>query len=660
MAEATRESPRDPRPTAQNFYFREFKGINTQADRTAIDDNEFAWLENLMPVGNANLRVVPAISAQLATVSPDVPYVGWAFNVNKVDYAYVITTNGAGYQILLQSPFTVTKFANAATFSSSGVDATQWKDDRVLFIDPSKGYFSWDGSILVPNGGVCSITITNGGSGYVSAPSVTLSGTATATATVSGGSVVSITITNPGSGYGTPPSVSFSGGGGANAAATANILLGPGMQGVQSITVTAGGTGYTSAPAVTISGGGGSGATATATVSGGAVTSVTITDTGTGYTSVPAVSFGGPGANAAAFTTLYPSGGGTSIATFSGRVWIANNRTIIFSAPDSFFDFTLNSSGGFFTISDATLHDTIQGMIAANNYLYILGKDSVDVLSDVRVVAGITLFTRVNVEATVGTAFIMSLIAYYRTIMFASKNGIFGLTGSTPQKASDALDGIIPLIDFTQPVSAGMVSIYNILCVAFCFTYNDPMQGPRQVQAIFFNDKWFVGSQGSVSFVFSTNIATQQNLYGMVGSGLYQLFSNTSTSATVSTKFESKLWDLQNPIVTKQMTKFGLWAVVPSALATTFNVTFDNEIGSSASVALTPSLNLNFVGTSAITFQGTSNIQFISSGLAPAYTDAQQGGKYLGYTITSTVPQARITLTEYEFFYRQPWGTPTP
>ena len=75
---------------------------------------------------------------------------------------------------------------------------------------------------------VHSILVTNGGSGYTSAPTVTLSGgggtgaTAVASVIISG-VVKAINITNPGKNYTSAPSVSFSGGGGSSAAATAYI-----------------------------------------------------------------------------------------------------------------------------------------------------------------------------------------------------------------------------------------------------------------------------------------------------------------------------------------------------------------------------------------------------------------------------------------------------
>ena len=74
---------------------------------------------------------------------------------------------------------------------------------------------------------VHSVTVSAGGTGYTSAPTVTLSGGggsgATATATVSGGAVTVVTITEEGNSYTSAPTVSFAGGGGSGATATSTI-----------------------------------------------------------------------------------------------------------------------------------------------------------------------------------------------------------------------------------------------------------------------------------------------------------------------------------------------------------------------------------------------------------------------------------------------------
>ena len=83
-----------------------------------------------------------------------------------------------------------------------------------------------------PTDGVASIAVTNGGSGYTEAPTVTISGSgsgASAEAVINSetNEVTAVVITNPGAGYpGSPdpaPTVGFSGGGGTGAAATATL-----------------------------------------------------------------------------------------------------------------------------------------------------------------------------------------------------------------------------------------------------------------------------------------------------------------------------------------------------------------------------------------------------------------------------------------------------
>jgi hypothetical protein len=82
---------------------------------------------------------------------------------------------------------------------------------------------------IKPLGSIDKIQIINGGSGYTSAPTVTISNpsgsgvTATATSTITDGVVTSITIVLAGTQYTTSPNVTISGGGGTKAKATANL-----------------------------------------------------------------------------------------------------------------------------------------------------------------------------------------------------------------------------------------------------------------------------------------------------------------------------------------------------------------------------------------------------------------------------------------------------
>lgn len=89
-----------------------------------------------------------------------------------------------------------------------------------------------DGKDIVPtvsaSGSVASVLVSNGGSGYLTAPTVAFTGGggtgAAGTAILSGDEVVGVTITNPGSGYTSAPAVGFTGGSGTGAVAAATLL----------------------------------------------------------------------------------------------------------------------------------------------------------------------------------------------------------------------------------------------------------------------------------------------------------------------------------------------------------------------------------------------------------------------------------------------------
>ena len=81
---------------------------------------------------------------------------------------------------------------------------------------------------------------------------LSLDGLATGTAVLTSQALSSITITDGGSNYSSAPTVTITGGGGSSATATATLTSGK----VSSISITAGGSGYSSVPTVTFSGGG--------------------------------------------------------------------------------------------------------------------------------------------------------------------------------------------------------------------------------------------------------------------------------------------------------------------------------------------------------------------------------------------------------------------
>lgn len=207
-------------------------------------------------------------------------------------------------------------------------------------------------------GGMVSVRVTSGGSGYASAPTVTIGGTASGVSAycqMNGSVVQGVCVVSPGTGLTGNPAVVFSGGSGSGAAAVAYAsttsipmsffkgrhadvygvdgmgrgirwdgassavediginppAFGPALtctaattaQVVKSVQIAYAGAGYYATPTVSFSGGTPTrAASAKAEIQNGAVVSITVTDPGAGYQAPPAVSISGGIGSGAALT----------------------------------------------------------------------------------------------------------------------------------------------------------------------------------------------------------------------------------------------------------------------------------------------------------------------------------------------------------------------
>lgn len=479
---------------AENLVFRDFGGLNTQAARQGVEKQQFAWLENVLPIGPGNMRALAQISAALASIPGGrVVYYHKQYNILGTSYLFAATTDGSAWQVLLSSPYTVTQIAVGGTFSGSATQIAQWKNERILIIDSgANGYQDWDGA-----------TLTN------------LSGT-------------------------------------------------------------------TGAP-----------------------------------------------------------NNGTCIATYAGSAWIVNgtgDRTISYSKPDSYTDFT--GTGGSTTMTDETLVSSIQQLFPANNFLYIFGTDSVNIIADVQVVAGARQFSNTNIVANIGTDLPRAIIAYYRSIWFMNRNGIFSLYGATPRKVSDELDGIFQRIDFTRPVTAGTVTIYNQLCAVFGFTYNDPAVGNRYIIAVYFDKKWSVASQSTTVAGIATNHGARDTLIGTNGADVHSLFDDTV--AAISQTVKSRFWDFDDYISIKESLNLGVEMTLEGL--GTITPTLDSERQSvSPIVAFSGSTEFLWYNSNGVLFTWFNSLGAVFHWLISGYVwlqgDVENQGHYLGFTITSETPQ---------------------
>jgi hypothetical protein len=559
------------------FVSKDFKGVNVTNNRTAIGEGEFAWLENTQPIGFGNIRIINAPSNVAGvTFANTVSYMASA-NIQNTEFLFAFQEDGSAQYVNIETD-TLGNLAVSSTFSNANVSIVQWKNERILIIDPNNGYKTWDGTNLVDIGSVGAVTINDGGTNYTnvtvtfSAPDQTGGEQATGEAVTLANTIVEILVTEPG-------------------------------------------TGYTAAP------------------------TITITDAG--------------GSNANVTCTLFNQSG-TGLATFSGRAWISDQRTVYYSAADTYNDF-INVSSGFLTLTDSTLRTDISTIIAANNFLYVFGEDSINVFSDVRVnsVTGETLFTNTNVSASIGSGFKYAIFPYFRSMLFLNRYGVYALVGATTSKISDSIDDIFTNIDFAQPITAGQVLINNILCAAWTVTYNDAGT-PRKIQVVFFDRKWFITDQGdTITRTASAVIAGNILLYGTTGSNLIKFYN--SATATLEWRIATALWPMGDPIRDKQALKLGVEATLSTGFAS-FDAFIDSENQQSPAIPFANSVEWinNLANPIAWTNSGGATVGWTSifiPGGNQYYlyrSDARMYGKYLGVTLTGTTTPFTINGFQLE------------
>lgn len=399
--------------------FREWRGVVTRSNRVAMPEDAWWDLQNLQPIGPANIHCVPNISASLHDFTTDTVYYSEYANVGGFDYIFFFTTNGKviAYK---QNAGTFVQINGGHLFSGAGSAMSQWQNAVVVFSD-ANGIFAWDGTTFF-----------------------VLSGT----------------------------------------------------------------------------------------------------------TSCPA--------------------SGQAIAVFGGRVWISQNRTLYFSAANSYTDYQVSSGGGTTTLTDPQIRTSIQRLVSANGYMYAMAGSAINVIADVYVPAGASppapVFSNVNIQSIIGTDQPYSIFPFNRYLMFANKYGGWALSGTTAQKISDDIDGTWQYLDTTKPISGGQVVVNNILTAAFLIQrLNDPVFGSNVVIGMWWDNKWWFCNFGAITLLVSAIIANVPRLYCMIGNNLYQLFADTATAP--NTAWRTALWPMDDNAAVKEALRAGIELTVDAAYA---------------------------------------------------------------------------------------------
>ena len=642
-AQATPENPYLPQGT-NPIVFDTFVGINTDASRPGIKDEEMYWCDGFMPLGKNNCRVLPGVGPRIFGISDSRTVVWYDFgNIGATPYMMVLLSDGALIAVNTVT-FAGIPVGGAGTITNpnvSSIDMTQWGSKYIVIIaKQTNGLFIWDGTTLFTSGSLGpDITILNGGLDYTSPPTVTAvggSGTgATFLATIDNGVVNTITVTNPGGGYSSLDAVvlAFSGGGNPNHSAIGQAVVSGGS--VTSVTMLDSGSGYTSTTSIAFLGGGGTGATGVPfPVPTNNVVGVSITAGGQGYTSAPAVLFNDP-ANTLAVATvdLMPFGqSGNAVETYQSRLWLASVARIEFTAPESLTDFNVGDGAGGFTSNDSFLRVGFTKLIQTNGFLYLIADSSINYISGVQTSGNpvTTTFTNQNADPEIGTPYGPTVQVFSRNIVFANAFGVHVSYGGAVTKISEALDGVYNSVaNFGGFVpSSAKAIIYGKRVYMVLLPVIDVITNQQVNKLFMWNGKTWWSSQQDVPLIYvkSQEIDSVLTAYGTDGKSIYPLFQQPSTGFTK--RIQSKLWD--NPgsyLVAKTANRIWGLAYYYSSLSPTLQVGVDNE-DSSAQSTLT-------LGPGSIAFVNASNVSvvFLNAFNSPVALIGTSGGGATGVVV---------------------------
>lgn len=556
--------------------------------------------------------------------------------------AHAVVTGGVVTSVVLDTPGVGYKAGDTITVSFGGgvgagaaghVTMTGFNIDAITIT--SNGAFNMGAG----GPGVFALAFTGGGgAGAAGTANVTLSGSLLI--------VANISLTAGGSGYTSVPTVSLPGVTG-GAPPTFQAFLG--TEAVATIVKDASGSGYVSAPTVGISGGVGVGfvnATAHATLTGSpsGVTTLVLDTPGAGYSATPAVVIG-TGTAATAAGHIWPFvPKGTTLAVFGGRVWLnglanGNYNLLQYTGTQGFDDFAAANASGSLVISDTDLVHQITALRNYNNYLWIMGDQSVKQIGNISLNATgtVTLFTILTLSSDQGTIYPSSCASFNRVFMFANSNGVYAVFGSSVQKISDDMDGIFKLVDFSQAPSAALADINNIHNIMFLVRYRDPLSTTRSLLLTFTGKKWFVISQGdSLKAICTTSALSTGKIapYGSSGTDVTNLLNSPTTR--VAFKIQSSLTHHGNAVQRKKTIRQG-YALTASGAAVAGSLT-------------------GTVGSITVSMDSDEGSQSDSRSLVAGFqtrtfSDPNVSGTFLGITITGTL--AAFTMSAMRLEYQE-------
>ena len=138
---------------------KNFTSLNTKANRTAIKEDEFAWIENAQPIGHGNIKIVPAQSTVRDSGNAAVAFGNTVTTLNNLTLANVTITSGTSNVTNVNvTSINVTNLtatlANITTLNVASEYVTASNVATAVI-----GNLTLSNALTVPNGGTGRVTL---------------------------------------------------------------------------------------------------------------------------------------------------------------------------------------------------------------------------------------------------------------------------------------------------------------------------------------------------------------------------------------------------------------------------------------------------------------------------------------------------------------------
>lgn len=320
---------------------------------------------------------------------------------------------------------------------------------------------------------------------------------------------------------------------------------------------------------------------------------------------------------------------GPNLAVFESHVWLRTApRTLTYTAPNTFDDFTGANGAGSFKVTDEAFDGQIQGLLSTVEQLWLLSQSAVDALGNVATAGGVTTFTVTNALTSLGTIYPTSLIGYFRALAFSTGYSIHALLGVTPQKLSSKLDRLFPLLSLslTFAPKAGIQELNGAVVLVFLFTFTPPGSAARSELLCFQEGRWFLATTPDLAGnrildLVTLTINNAPEVYGIDAGGfLYRIFARSADVQKGTMTVSSKLFDLGDPLEGHQTIRVGLDLTAPSATA---QVVVTLSLTTEAATVVVGAFAENFLAT----FDSPMGFRY-----ALLRRDAPMAGQRVGWT----------------------------